>query len=250
MKHIVTALLLILAVLAGLVLPGVWLDYQDKTMDVAQTVELTEPTLEWGGNEESLQQITEITGAELARRVRLFASGTFMLFPFERASDEEMQWVGGCAAEFLHMLFEVPPEIQNLEAEYQIAWFEDGTTVPVWTVTVLFNRSWSGIITMDGECGAILQCAIQPNGSAFDELFPESCHRAVEDPKTALQDLVLQRFCDTLGSFMGGNQGAGKTIWLTTGPDSVYFNFEDAPTASVMARLYVDSIGGVWFNHP
>ena len=148
------------------------------------------------------------------------------------------------------LLFEVEPGIANSSAEYQLAWSEDGTTVPFWTAWVEFNGNWRCLMTIDGESGAILQCSINPNGQALAELFPESFERSGGNLDAHFERLIAQRFCDTLGFFMGRRDGGADAVWLPEEADVVCIAFEDAPDASVAVRFRVDLLEGIWFNQP
>lgn len=249
MKHIITAVLLALAVAAGLLLPEVFMEWKDRELETPKLISVTEPTLEWAG-QGTKAELEGVTGEELAQRLTLFENGTPISVPLGTATTDEVLWAGSRAIEFLNMLFEVEPGISNSGAEYQLAWFEDGTTVPFWTAWVEFNGNWRCIMTMDGESGAILQCVINPNEQALAELFPESFERAGGNPDAHFEREIAQRFCDTLCFFMGRNDGGETPVWLPEEAGIVCIAFEDASDVFVEANLRVDILGGIWFNQP
>lgn len=248
MKHIITAIFLALAVAAGLLLPEAFMDWKDRELEIPQLVSVTEPTLEWNPSKAQSSE-EEVSGEEIARRLALFQDGPQVTVPIGNYTDDEMVWAASRAVDFLNMVCETEPDIYSADAEYQLAWFEDGTAFPFWTAYVSFNGSWRCLMTIDGESGATLQCIINPNGKDLSELFPESFERAATEPDTYFEELVAQRFCDALGFFMGRNDGGENPVSLSKEPDSVYISFADDPSVSVTVRLYVDLVDGIWFNH-
>lgn len=248
MKHIITAILLALAVAAGLLLPEVFMEWQDRELETPQLVSVTEPTLECNPSKAQSSE-EEISSEEIARRLVLFQAGPQVTVPIGTGTADDAQRATDRAMEFLNMVLEVQPEVLNSGSEYQLAWFEDGTTVPFWTTYVNFRGDCAFIVNIDGESGAILQCLINPNAIDLSELFPESFERGSTQPDTSFEELVAQRFCDALGYFMGRNDRGANPVSLSEEPDSVYISFADGSAASVMVRLYVDLVDGIWFNH-
>ena len=249
MKHIITAILLALAVAAGLLLPEVFMDWKDRELETPQLVSVTEPTLEWNPSKTQLSE-EEIGGEEIARRLALFQDGPQVTVPIGNYTKEDTLWVTEQAMAFLNMVLEVEPQVFNSGSEYQLAWFEDGTTIPFWTTYINFHGDCAFIVNIDAESGAILQCLINPNAIDLSELFPESFERAATEPDTYFEEQVSQRFCDALGYFLGGNDRGENSVSLSEEPDSVYISFADGSDTSVMVRLYVDLRDGIWFNHP
>lgn len=248
MKHIITAILLALAVAAGLLLPEVFMDWKDRELETPQLVSVTEPTLEWDESEGLSQKVAEITSEEIARRLALFQDGPQVTVPIGNYTKDDVLWATERAMAFLNMVLEVEPQVFNSGSEYQLAWFEDGTTIPFWTTYINFHGDCAFIVNIDAESGAILQCLINPNAIDLSELFPESFERGSTEPDTYFEELVAQRFCDALGHFLGGTERRENSVTLSEEPDSVYISFADGSDASV--RLYVDLVDGIWFNHP
>lgn len=250
MKHILTALLLALAVLVGAMMPGVWLAFQDETLRIPQTIELAEPTLEWNPNKGALQEAEEVTGEVIARRLELFGNSQPVTVPVGTENADDALWATNRAVEFFSMLFETQLEVYDSGAEYQLAWFDDGTTFPFWSAYVIFDQGCVCLLNFDGESGAILQCVINPNGHDLSELFPESFVASAQEPEISFESRVALRFCDALGYFMGRNDGGQNPVELTDEPNCVSITFTDAPEVSATAMLYVDLADGIWFNHP
>lgn len=249
MKHIIIAILLALAVAAGLLLPEVFMEWQDRELETPQLVSVTEPTLEWDSSKGLPQESEEFTGGEIGRRLALFQDGPHVTVPIGNYTKDDVLWATERAMVFLNMVLEVEPQVFNSGSEYQLAWFEDGTTIPFWTTYVNFHGDCAFIVNIDAESGAILQCLINPNAIDLSELFPESFERAATKPDTCFEELVAQRFCDALGYFLGGNDRGESSVSLSEEPDSVYINFADGSDTSVVVRLYVDLVDGIWFNH-
>lgn len=248
MKHIITAVLLALAVAAGLLLPEVFMEWQDKELETPQLVSVTEPTLEWNPSKAQSSE-EEISSEEIARRLTLFQGGPQVTVPIGTFTNDDMLRATERAMAFLNMVLEVEPQVFNSGSEYQLAWFEDGTTIPFLTTYINFHGDCAFIVNIDAESGAILQCLINPNAIDLSELFPESFERISTQSDTSFEELVAQRFCDALVYFMGGNDRGENLVSLSEEPDSVYINFADGSVASVMVRLYVDLMDGIWFNH-
>lgn len=244
MKHIITAVLLALAVAAGLLLPEVFMEWQDRELETPQLVSVTEPTLEWDSSKGLSQESEEFSGGEIARRLALFQDGPQVTVPIGNYTKDDVLWATERAMAFLNMVLEVEPQVFNSGSEYQLAWFEDGTTIPFWTTYVNFHGDCAFIVNIDAETGAILQCLINPNSIDLSELFPESFERC----STSFEKLVAQRFCDALGYFLGGNDRGENSVSLSEEPDSVSISFADGSDVSVI--LYVDLLDGIWFNHP
>lgn len=249
MKHIITAILLALAVAAGLLLPEAFMEWKDRELEIPQLVSVTEPTLEWNLSKAQSSE-EEITSEEIARRLALFQDGPQVTVPIGNYTKDDMLWAIERAMAFLNMVLEVEPQVFNSGSEYQLAWFEDGTTIPFWTTYVNFHGDCAFIVNIDAESGAILQCLINPNAIDLSELFPESFERAATETDTYFEELVSQRFCEALGYFLGGTDRGDNSVSLSEEPDSVYISFTDDPAASVMVRLHVDLVDGIWFNHP
>lgn len=248
MKHILTAVLLALAVAAGLLLPEVFMEWKDRELETPQLVSVTEPTLEWNPTKAQSSR-EEVSGAELARRLELFGNSQPVTVPVGTANAEDLLWATSHAIDFFNALFETQLEVYDSGAEYQLAWFEDGTTFPFWTAYILFSQDCVCLLNFDAESGAILYCTVNLNGHDLGEFFPESFEQAAENPNTSFEDLVAQRFCDTLGFFMGSNDGGETPVWLPEESDVVCITFEDAPDASIVTNLRVDLLDGIWFNH-
>lgn len=248
MKHIITAILLALAVAAGLLLPEVFMEWQDKELERPQLVSVTEPTLEW--NPSKRESATVVTSEDIAHRLELFGAGPATAVPIGTATTDEVIWAASRAVEFLSMACEVMPDVEMSDAEYQLAWFPDGTTVNFWTAFVYFNDSWRCIITIDAESGAILQVIVNPNGANLAELFPESFERAATEPGTYFEELVAQRFCDALGFFMGRNDGGENPVIPSLKSGDVTVTFSDDPDLQVETFFIVDLVEGIRFNHP
>lgn len=249
MKHIITAILLALAIAAGLLLPEVFMKWQDQELEIPQLVSVTEPTLEWDESEGLSQKAAEITGEEIARRLALFQDGPQVTVPIGNYTKDDVLWATERAMAFLNMVLEVEPQVFNSGSEYQLAWFEDGTTIPFWTTYINFHGDCAFIVNIDAESGAILQCLINPNAIDLSELFPECFERAATEPDSYFEELVSQRFCEALGYFLGGNDRGESSVSLSEEPDSVYISFADGSDVSVSVRLYVDLVDGIWFNH-
>ena len=249
MKHIITAVLLALAFAAGLLLPQIFMEWQDRKLATPQLVSVTEPTLEWDSGKGLRQDIEEHTGEEVAHRLALFQAGPQATFPIGTATTDEMIWAASRAVEFLNMVCEAEPVINHSEAEFQLAWFEDGTTVAFWTAFVQFNDRWICIMTIDAETGAILQAIINPNGADLSELFPGSFERAAIEPGTSFEGLVSLRFCDALGHFMGRNDGVVNPVIPSIKFGTAYVTFADHADLRVETFFTVD-LDGINFNNP
>lgn len=250
MKRIITAVLLALAVAAGLLLPEVFMAWKDRELDTPQMVSVTEPTLEWDPNKGARQDAAVVTGEEIAHRLELFGNSQPVTVPVGTANSEDLLWATSHAIDFFNELFETQLEVYDSGAEYQLAWFEDGTTFPFWTAYILFSQDCVCLLNFDAESGAILYCTVNLNGHDLGEFFPESFEQAAKNPNTSFEDLVTQRFCDTLCFFMGRNDGGETPVWLPEDSGIAYISFEDAPDASVVAvGLRVDLLEGIWFNH-
>lgn len=249
MKQILTILLLVCAIVVGLMMPGLWLGWQDRSLETAQTIALSEPVLEWDSSK-GLSREGEITSEEIAWRLKLFETGPAVTVPVGTATTDDVIWAASRAVAFLNMICEAEPDIYSADAEYQLAWFEDGTTFPFWTAYVNFNGSWRCLMTIDGESGAILECFINPNGKDLAELFPESFERASNEPDTSFEELVSQRLCDALGFFMGRNDGGANPVIPGEYPSSVYVTFADDPDLSMTLFFSVDLVEGINLNYP
>ena len=249
MKQILIVFLLIPAVIAGLMMPDLWLVIQDKNLEAPQITELSDATLDWVGPDPQAE-FPIVTGEEVVRRLRLIESGASVMIPLDATTDEALR-ISTQVTDFLNMLCEAPPDIHGAQAEYILAWFEpENAALPHWTAFAEFNHGWSCLITIDGESGAILQCIIIPNENGLDELFPVSFTRSAEEPDTYFESLIAQRFCDTLSHFMGSNNEEIPTVWTTEDTNSININFTDASSASFTGMLYVDLMDGILFNHP
>lgn len=245
MKHIITGILLTLAIAAGLFLPEAFMNWQDQVMETPELVPVTEPTLQWNPSKAQTAR-EEIDGEEIARRLMLFQSGPQVNVPIGNYAKDDVLWATERAMDFLNMVLEVEPQIFNSGSEYQLAWFEDGTTIAFWTTYVNFHGDCAFIVNIDAESGAILQCFINPNLIDLSELFPESFTRAAEEPDTDFEALVAQQFCDALCFFMGYDEEEGF-VWTTAEPNAININF---PDTSVTVMLYVDYLEGIRFNVP
>lgn len=248
MKHLLTALLLALAVAAGLLLPELAMEWQDSALETAQTIELPEPVLEWDPSKPELASV--VTSEDIARRLELFEIGPATAVPIGTATTDDVLWAASRAIEFLNLACEVEPDVAIGDAEYQLAWFEDGTTVNFWTACVGFNGSWVCIMTIDAESGAILQCILNGNGADLAELFPDSFTRAANEPGASFEELVTERFTDALGYFMGRNDGGANPVMPGPEPGLVTVTFADTPELAVPAFFTVDLTEGINFNNP
>ena len=253
MKLLLSISLLICAILLGLMMPELWLSWQDQSLETTQTIELSEPFLEWNptkGTPAAELTAAELTAAELARRLTLFKTGPEVVLPVDTATKDDEQWATSCATEFLVLICEAQPEALFVEAEYRLAWFTDGTIVNFWTVYVHFNGDWLGVITIDEGSGAILQCSLSSDESDLAEMFPESFERAANESNTGFEDLVCQRFFDALRCFMEQGDGGLNPVISDWVGHNLTIGFEDDPDIAVSLFFIVDPNWGINFNIP
>lgn len=248
MKHIFTAILLALAVVAGLLLPQGYIHWQDHRLQTPQVVEITEPTLTW--NPSKSQDVEKaLTEEDIAQKLKLMEIGPSTMVPLGNATTDEVLWAASRAIEFLNVVFEVPPDIHGADAEYTLAWFESSrTTLKLWTAWVEFNGNWTCLLIMDGESGAILQAVIHPNGADLAELFPESFDQAGVEYDLSFENLVSRRVCHALGHFMGRTDGGANPVVPAMESGLAYVTFADREDLQVEVQFIVDLEDGIRFN--
>ena len=246
MKHIFTAVLLALAVVAGQLLPEVFMEGKDQELETPQLLSVTEPTLEWNPSKE--QAAAEVTSEEIVHRLKLFGVGPAATVPIGTDTTDDVIWAAGRAVEFLSMACEVMPIVEVSAAEYELAWFEDGTTVAFWTALVQFNDTWICIMTIDAETGAILQAVIHPNGADLAELFPDSFAQAGVEYDLSFENLVSRRVCHALGHFMGRTDGGANPVVPAMESGLAYVTFADREDLQVEVQFIVDLEDGIRFN--
>ncbi len=251
MKRILIALLLVLALIVGLVMPELWLDWRDKTLESVQIIDLSEPVLKWEANKSTDEIMeTEVSGEEIAYRLRLFESGPEISIPQSTADSVDTAWVSEHAIAFLTELFEVEPSISGFFIEYRFAWFENGMTVPIWSVEMAFNDHWHCAIDIDEKNGAIMRCIIQSNGQSFASLFPNSFERSAHDEFSPyFKSQVTMRFCEALQHAMCYYDGTSISAWPTADYDGVNIAITDKKTTSITTALNVYPAEGIWFNY-
>lgn len=251
-RVLMTGLLLLLAVAVGLMLPGAVLTLQDRSLNQPESLTVTEPTLvlEDPSKSQEADAAAEPDSEAIAERLQYFETGPSVSMPLGTATTDDVLWATSRAVEFLNLACEEMPDVSLSEAEYQLAWFEDGTTIPFWTAYVEFNDTCRCIMTIDGESGAILQLIIKPNGADLAELFPESFRKAATEPDADFEKLVAQRFCDALGYFMGRNDGGPNPVTPIAGKGAVTVSFADRSDIQIELFFTVDLSEGINFNNP
>ncbi len=251
MKRILIALLLLLALIVGLVMPELWLDWRGKTLETVQIIDLSEPILNWNANK-STDEIreTEVSGEAIAYRLRLFESGPEISIPQSSAVSVDTTWVSEHAIAFLTELFEVEPSVSGFFIEYRFAWFENGVTVPIWSVEMAFNDHLHCAIDIDEESGAIMRCVIQSNGQSFAPLFPDSFERSGQDEFSPyFKSQVAMRFCEALQQAMCYYDGVSISAWPTLDYDGVNITIIDKQTTAITTAFNVYPAEGIWFNY-
>ncbi len=251
MKRILIALLLVLALIVGFAMPELWLDWRDKTLESVQIIDLSEPVLKWEANKSTDETMeTEVSGEEIAYRLRLFESGPEISIPQSTAVSVDTTWVSEHAIAFLTELFEVEPSISGFFIEYRFAWFENGMTIPIWSVEMAFNEIWHCAIDIDEASGAIMRCVIQSNGQSFASLFPDSLERSGHDEFSPyFKSQVAMRFCEALQQAMCYYDGVSISAWPTLDYDAVNIAISDKQTTSITTTLNVYPPEGIWFNY-
>jgi len=251
MKRVLIALLLLLALIVGFGMPELWLHWKDKTLETVQTINLSEPILKWESSK-STDEIREAEGSgeEIAYRLRLFESGPKISIPQSSAVSVDTTWVSEHAIQFLTKLFEVEPSISGFIMDYRFAWFENGMTVPVWSVEMAFNDHWHCVIDIDEESGTIMRCVIQSNGQSFAALFPDSFERSGQDEFSPyFKSQVALRFCEALQHTMCFYDRVSISAWPTSDYDGVNITITDKQTTSITTAFNVYPPEGVWFNY-
>lgn len=250
MKRILIALLLLLALIVGFVMPELWLNWEDKTLESVQIIDLSEPVLKWEGNKSADQiQESEISGEEIAYRLRLFESGPEISIPQSTVDSTDTEWVSEHAVAFLTELFEIEPSISGFYIDYRFAWFENGMTVPIWSVEIAFNDHWHCAIDIDEASGAITRCIIQSNGQSFATLFPESFELSgCDEFSPYFKSQVAMAFCEALQKAMCYYDGVSVSAWPTPDYNGVNIAITDQQTAAITTALNVYPPEGIWFN--
>lgn len=248
MKHIITALLLALAVAAGLLLPEVFMEWQDQKLETPQLVSVTEPVLEW--NTAKASAAAEITNDVLIHRLELFGTQSPVTVPIGTATTEDIDRVINLSNAFLEQAIEADLDIDYHGSDLQLAWFEDNTAVPFWTVYAEFNGSWICILTIDDDTGAVLQCALNGNGAYLAELYPACFEEASSEPDTHFEDLAAAQFCKALGLFWGGSNGEEAAVVYDAASGTVSVSFPAGSELSAPLLFTVDPAEGIWFNRP
>lgn len=253
MKRVLIFFLFLLPVIAGLFMPDLWFHWQDNTPQEAQSIDLSEPVLSFDANKSSRDntEITELTGKELAHRLQLFESGPNISLPQTAGQFEDTTWVYDHALNFLNALFDAPPKVTGYIAQCRFAWFEEGFTIPIWTVEMVFNGDCQCILDIDRESGLILRSVIHSFGEPFEALFPEAFAPGDgEGGDYAFRAQVSQRFCDALEDIMSHYGDIAVSVWPTTEVGGVNISFTDDEITSITAPLLVYPGVGIWFNYP
>ena len=251
MKHIITALLLALAVGVGLLLPEVSMQLQDRSLQAPQTLEIREYSLDYhpGLSQEAAE--TEKNKSEVfALRLAYFESGPAVTVPLSSVDSVQQGWAIQLGTAFLTQACDVPLEVTFSHADYQLAWFEDGNTFPFWTVYIEFNGSWVCIMTIDAETEGILQFILSPNGADLAELFPNSFHKAANEADSYFEELVSQQICEAITHRMESVNMS--TCQFSPGEDSgtALFSFYDDLGLMTEVFFVVDVAEGINFNNP
>ena len=251
MKRILAFLLFASAVGVGLVLPGLWLDWRERTPEGEQTLILSEPELSREAYKNSGRTFQgALTGEEIAFRFQLFASDPDFSLSQNADASTDTTWVTDHALTFLQELLEAPPVISDFIVEYRYAWFRNGFTIPIWSVEMTFNDGWYCIMDIDGQCGAILRCIIHSYGGAFADLFSESSGTGeASGSGIDLGEQAAHRFCRALQAVMSHYGNIEVSVWPTTDPGGVNITLADHQTHSLTLPLSVSPEEGIWFNH-
>lgn len=249
MKRILTIFLFLSAVIMGLAMPKLWLDWQDELLQ--ETIDVYEPMLTWQANKVDGDITESETGIEkIMERLKLFETGPAISLPQGTTVDDEAE-ISERAIHFLNALFEVRPEIYGYMVDFRYAWFEEGEVCPIWTVEMAFNEGWHCTLDIDEESGAILRCIIQSDSQMFATLFPDSfaaCNG--EESSLAFQERMNLRFCEALRYFMLRYMNLYVDAWPTAELDGIQLTMVDHPNVSLRVGLYVNPDGSLRFNYP
>ena len=251
MKHIITALLLTLAVCVGLLLPELSMQLQDRSLQAPQTLEIAEYSLNYHpGLSQEAAEVEESKSETFALRLAYFENGPAVTVPLSSVDSVQQGWAIQLGKAFLTQAFDVPLEVTFSHADYQLAWFEDGTTFPFWTVYIEFNSNWVCIMTIDAETEGILQFILNPNGADLAELFPNSFHKAANEADSYFEELVSQQICEAITHHMESVNMS--TCQFSPGEDSgtALLSFSDVPGLTTPVFFMVDLVEGINFNTP
>lgn len=251
MKRVLAILLFIMAIIVGLSVPELWLNGQDSSLGEVQTIDLSEPTLHWTDDKSATVE-SQISAEEIARKLELFATGPTFLLPQNTSPDADSSWVYTKVTTFLNALFEVEPVIIWFTVDYLYTWFDNGTTIPIWSVEMVLNEMWYCSIDIDEASGIILRCSIQSNGLLWEELFPNSFADINHTGSiSAFQELVSFRFCEALNTVYEMNSDKTMDISAFPIPDQscISLSITDYQTTEVTVSLIVYPEESIMFNH-
>ena len=252
MKRVFAILLFILAIIVGLAVPELWLNGQDSILDAVQTIDLSEPKLHWN-DDKGTHVDSKNSAEEIAEKLELFATDPALLLPQSISPATDTSWVYTHAKSFLDLLFELETEVTGYIIEYRYAWFESGTTVPIWSIEMVLNGMWHCFIDIDEASGIIMRCSIHSAGAPWEELFPNSFtdgNRNTSD--SALQELISFRFCEALNTLYAMSTGESTDISAFPIPDqcSIAISITDQQqTIAPIFSLYIHPEESIMFNY-
>lgn len=224
---------------------------QDRSLQAPQTLAIAEPSLEYHPDKsQEAAEAEENKSEAFALRLAYFESGPSVTVPLSTVDSLQQGWAIQLGTEFLSQACDVPLGISFTYADYQLAWFEDGTTFPFWTVYIEFNGSWVCIMTIDAETDGILQFILKPNGADLAELFPESFHKAANEPNSYFEELVSQRICDALNQHMESTDMTTCLVSPGEDPSTLLLTFSDVSGLTTPLFFAVDLVEGINFNNP
>lgn len=239
MTKVITALLLMAALVMGAFLPEGYMMLLDQSLSEPVSTEMTESVLE-PEVDLSVDMQELLKSRTVAYRLQQFQNGLSMYFNLGGEYEEDQIAVAR-AREFLRTLIEGRFVTEEVVTESKLVWFADDVVIRVRTVTVVFNEGWIARMTIDQDNSAILQFVLHnTSGMALHRLFPES-EKIMSNAELVVH--AEECFVECLENFLG----EGEVAIQSTGDGRADVVFGDGEMVQNLPFM-VEYTEGIYFN--